>query len=131
VEIIATDLLPEEQWGKIDCQDTRNKCNAIGFLPMRELSSKTIMGEEAQRIAQLWRALKPGGGAGCFAPGYQLRFKHQDRAVLITNVCFQCCNVTLADASIHSVCGHPSIRELKRVVMELLPYPYSKGKKEK
>ncbi len=131
VEIIATALLPQEEWGKIDCQDPRNKCNGIGYLPMRELLTKTITGAEALRLAQLWRSLEPGGGAGCFAPGYQLRFKNREQVVLISNVCFHCCNVTLQDGSIHSICGHQSIGDFKKMIKELVPYPYHNEKKEK
>jgi hypothetical protein len=122
IEVIATKVIPFSESGKIDCNDPINKCNANGHMPMWELDKKTISGVEAQKLAMLWRSLRLGTEGGCFNPGYQLRFKKAGKSVLITNVCFHCCNANLQDGNIFSICGGRGIRAFKRMVTKLVPH---------
>ena len=61
------------------------------------LSSRTLLGDEAERFATMWRRLKRGPGAGCFVPAYNIRFFSNESLVLDTQVCFGCDNITLPD----------------------------------
>lgn len=59
-------------------------------------ATKVVEGEEAERLARMWRGLRFGGlGAACHEPPYGLRFFSRGDLVFETTVCWVCWNVTL------------------------------------
>lgn len=52
-----------------------------------------LTGEDAERIAALWRALPPGEQARCHIPPYGLRFWLSGRKLIEASICWQCDNV--------------------------------------
>jgi hypothetical protein len=58
-------------------------------------ASKILTEQDAENFTVTWRALKRGTGAGCFAPGYYIKFYSGDHLILETSVCFHCSNLTL------------------------------------
>ena len=63
------------------------------------LSSKTLLGDDAEQFANLWRHLKRGSGAACFVPAYNVKFYSGESLVLDTEVCFGCDNLTLPNGA--------------------------------
>jgi hypothetical protein len=61
------------------------------------IRSKTLaVGVEAQQIGAQWRKLNFGdGGAACFEPHHVLQFRHQQKVICESIVCFHCGNLTL------------------------------------
>jgi len=97
-----------------------------GDLPanLSRLASLELKGEKAEELWRLWRGLKNGNGAGCFAPGYLLDFYAGDERVLRTQVCFHCCNVTIPESGIRSMCGDERALHLfQQFVTREVPYP--------
>jgi hypothetical protein len=130
VEVLAVTGFPPSEWKNVDCTNPDIICNLPNRMPVRILASKTLSGEGANRISMLWRNLRRGNGAGCFAPGYVLRFYQQDKLLLATEVCFHCCNITLPDEGIASMCGsEQSLTRFKEFVTTELPFPKLEGKK--
>jgi hypothetical protein len=62
---------------------------------VRIISSKILLGNEAEEFARLWRKITRGGGMGCVSPAYRLRFFNKDALLLQTDVCFDCNNLLL------------------------------------
>jgi hypothetical protein len=111
----------------IDCTQPDIVCSSF---PGKILASKILSGEDANKISKLWRSLKNGNGAGCFAPAYVLRFYQKDKLLLMTDVCFHCCNVTLPGTGIRSICGNEkAIKSFAKFVKTELPFP-KREKKE-
>lgn len=52
-----------------------------------------VQGDEAQRIAELWRSLPPGNQARCHIPPYALRFHSGDVVVCEASICWECNNI--------------------------------------
>lgn len=120
VEILAVEWLRTER-KDIDCTQPDIVCS---MFPGKILASKTFSGENANKISDLWRDLKNGNGAGCFAPAYVLRFYQNDTLLLMTDVCFHCCNVTLPGTGIRSICGNEkAFVSFKDLVTTELPFP--------
>lgn len=60
------------------------------------LHKKTVRGEEAKRIAALWRAQTPtGGSAGCHEPAYFLRFYTGPIKRAEVGICWHCYNFSV------------------------------------
>ena len=55
--------------------------------------SVSIGGDDAQRIADLWRSLPPGEQARCHIPPYGLRFRDKERVVCEASICWECDNI--------------------------------------
>ncbi len=124
VEVLAVDGIPPNEWKNVDCTKPDIICKLPNRMPVRLLASKTLSGENANKISMLWRNLRRGNGAGCFAPGYVLRFYQNDKLLLVTEVCFHCCNITLPNEGIASMCGsEKAITRFKKFVTTELPYP--------
>jgi hypothetical protein len=51
-----------------------------------------LTGVDAERIADLWRALSPGESARCHIPPYGLRFWRGPQLVVEASLCWQCNN---------------------------------------
>ena len=82
------------------------------------------MGRPAQKLARLWRALKPGMGMGCFGPGYLLAFYKGDICILRSSVCFHCVNIGLPKNGINAIGGDEgAFKRFEKNVTLLLPYP--------
>ena len=130
VEILAVTGFPPNEWKNADCTKPDIICKRPNRLPVRILASKTLSGEGANRITMLWRKLRRGNGAGCFAPAYVLRFYQKDKLLLATEVCFHCCNITLPDEGIASMCGsEEALTRFKEFVTTGLPFPKVEDKK--
>jgi hypothetical protein len=131
VEILAVKGLSPNEQKDVDCHQADIICR--GFMPQQIVTSKTLTGSDANRVSSLWRKLRQGNGAGCFAPAYVLRFYQEDRLLLATDVCFHCCNVTLPGEGgdgIASMCGSESaIADFREFVMRTLPYPQQEKKR--
>ena len=90
---------------------------------LSKLASVELKGEKAEELAHLWRNLRNGNGAGCFAPAYLLDFYAGSERILRTEVCFHCCNITIPSET-RSICGDEKALELfKKFVIDTLPYP--------
>jgi len=63
------------------------------------LSSKTLLGDDAEYFAMLWRRLKRGPGAACFEPAYNVKFFSSETLLLDSEVCFGCDNLTLPNGA--------------------------------
>jgi hypothetical protein len=63
------------------------------FHRMEGYRRMTLLGDQAQRIADLWRSLPPGEQSRCHIPPYGLRFFSADRVVCQASLCWQCNNV--------------------------------------
>lgn len=62
------------------------------------LDQKTITGEEAEQLAQIWRTREfGGGGAMCHYPVYGLRFRSGWRLLMETSICWECINCYVED----------------------------------
>ena len=91
---------------------------------LSKLASVELKGEKAEELARLWRGLRNGNGAGCFAPAYLLDFYAGSERILRSEVCFHCCNITIPSSGIRSICGDEKALELfKKFVTDTLPYP--------
>jgi hypothetical protein len=91
---------------------------------LSRLASLELKGEKAEELWRLWRGLKNGNGAGCFAPGYLLDFYAGGERVLRTQVCFHCCNVTIPESGIRSICGDErALKLFRQFVTREVPYP--------
>ena len=120
IEILAIEWIQTNR-KEIDCTQSDIVCSKF---PGKILASKTLSGEDANKISKLWRSLENGNGAGCFAPAYVLRFYQKDKLLLTTDVCFHCCNVTLPGTGIRSICGNEeAIEGFKKFVTTELPFP--------
>ena len=120
VEILAIESIRTNR-KDIDCTQPDIVCSNF---PGKVLASKTLSGEDANKISKLWRSLKNGNGAGCFAPAYVLRFYQKDKLLLMTDVCFQCCNATLPGTGIRSICGNEkAIKDFIDFVTTEVPFP--------
>ena len=64
---------------------------------IRVLKTKTLVGDEAESFAKIWRQLNQGSSNACFAPAYLLRFYSGDQQLFETLVCFHCRNLMLTD----------------------------------
>jgi hypothetical protein len=78
--------------------------------------SVTLLGDVAQRIADLWRGLQPGEQARCHIPPYGLRFRSGERVVCEASLCWKCHNI-LGDAEGQPLhyefdSEHPTARDL-------------------
>ncbi|HMO80193.1 MAG TPA: hypothetical protein PKD24_05330 [Pyrinomonadaceae bacterium] len=120
VEIFAVEGIRTNR-KDIDCTQPDIVCSMISG---KILASKTLSGEDANKIADLWRDLRNGNGAACFAAAYVLRFYQNDKLLLVTDVCFHCCNVTLPGTGIRSICGdREAFVSFKDLVTTELPFP--------
>ncbi|HKA21152.1 MAG TPA: hypothetical protein VKN18_22935 [Blastocatellia bacterium] len=124
VEILAVIAFPMNELKDGDCKRSDIICTGP---PVRVVASKELIGADANRITRLWRKLRGGNGAGCFAPAYVLRFYRGEELLLITDVCFQCCNITLPGEGgdgIAGMCGDVTAnRNFKEFVTRALPHP--------
>jgi hypothetical protein len=64
---------------------------------IRVLKTKTLVGDDAESFAKIWRQLNQGSSNACFAPAYLLRFYSGDQQLFETIVCFHCRNLMLTD----------------------------------
>ncbi len=55
--------------------------------------SVTLYGDDAQRVADLWRSLPPGEQARCHIPPYGLRFRCGERVICQASICWECDNI--------------------------------------
>ena len=120
-EIDKVDILAVHRKGfkKPDCTRSDIVCSEFGG---KILASKTLSGDDAKKIAGLWRKLRHGNGAACFSPAYVLRFYQKRKLLLMTDVCFHCCNVTLP--GITSICGDDqAFRTFEDFVITQVPFP--------
>jgi hypothetical protein len=130
VEVLAVNGFLPKEGEKVDCARPDIICNLSRY-PMIILVSKTLSGKDADRLSMLWRSLRRGNGAGCFAPGYVLRFYQSNKLLLAAEVCFQCCNIKLPGAGIASMCGNEqALDRFKGFVTTELPFPGPEDKKE-
>ena len=60
--------------------------------------SRTVTGQDAQNIADMWRMLprNPKYGMLCFGPVYGLRFRDKGKLILETTICWHCNHYTLS-----------------------------------
>lgn len=71
--------------------------NTNGFVgdfdsPVETVGHKTLTGNDAQKITDLWRQFPTGRKfqALCFEPAYGLEFKRKGKVYLQTSVCWRC-----------------------------------------
>ena len=64
-------------------------------MPVNVISSKTLTNTSAKSFALTWRKLMRGSGGGCLSPAYRVRFYANDKAILESDICFHCHNLTL------------------------------------
>lgn len=122
VDILTINLLPLDNPQSIDCSDPKILCHPLNGLPVKMLNSISLKGRDAEKVATLWRRLEPGNGMGCFGPAYLLRFYNQDKLLLDTEVCFHCCNITLPNYGIVSICGNKrAFNTFKKSLTGILP----------
>lgn len=64
--------------------------------PSREYEAeKTLTGEDAEKVAALWRGLEFGPNPSkCHIPRHEIRFFQGNRVVATAAVCFECENLT-------------------------------------
>jgi|GEM_PF-3164428 len=61
---------------------------------IKVLETKTLEGEEAKKIASLWREQYWGGlGARCHFPPYAVKFYSGDKLIVYASVCWECHNI--------------------------------------
>ena len=87
-----------------------------------------VKGQEAEAIAQLWRAQTfEGHGAACHEPGYALRFYRGPLKLLETTVCWMCSNVILPIRfELHEVgfgADSPEGQRLLKYLQSVAPLP--------
>ncbi len=58
-----------------------------------DATSVTLRGNDAQRIAELWRLLPRGNQSRCHMPPYGLRFWSGERVVCEASLCWECDNI--------------------------------------
>ena len=118
VEILAIEGLNRED---IDCTRPNIICSKY---PGKILASKTLVDGDAKRLGNLWRKLETGNGAACFSPAYVLRFYRKDKLVLMTDVCFHCCAISLPANGNASICGNEeTINNFRTLVTTEVPFP--------
>jgi hypothetical protein len=69
----------------------------FGKQRVRIFSSKSLIGVQAEKFAEIWRRQKQGVGMACFAPAFLLRFYVEEKLYFETIVCFHCHNLVLSD----------------------------------
>jgi hypothetical protein len=129
VEILAVTGFPPNEWKKVDCTKPDIICG-LSVMPYKILGSKSLRGEDANMVSMMWRRLRRGNGAGCFAPAYLLRFYQNDKLFLAAEVCFHCCNIKLPGEGIASMCGNwDAVTRFKEFLTTELPLPNPDDKK--
>jgi hypothetical protein len=60
------------------------------------LATKTVDGQEAQRIAGVWRGQRLNGysAAACHEPSYAIKFYSRGKLILFASVCWDCHNIS-------------------------------------
>ena len=67
-------------------------------------ATKTIQGQEAQKVARIWRAQKFGGtGAACHSPAYAIKFFRRGKLIAYASLCWECSNISLLEPDLPSV----------------------------
>lgn len=92
------------------------------FMREAEHAPRVVVGgRDAQRAAELWRALPPGEQARCHVPSYGLRFFFSGVLVVEASVCWECNNAfgRDPDGEIHFEfdATAPTARELLQTVI--------------
>jgi hypothetical protein len=68
----------------------------IGRTGFQILDNRTVSGEEALAIAELWRKLPPDDDQDrCHYPPFGLRFYQGDELLLSASICWECRNIWL------------------------------------
>lgn len=69
----------------------------VFFTPKGTRGHKTLIGQDAQTVSELWRHLRFGHeyAALCFSPVYGLQFKQGGQIIFQTSVCWDCSGYTL------------------------------------
>ena len=84
-----------------------------------------LHGRDAQRIAELWRALPSGEQARCHTPPYGLRFCAGERIVCNASICWECNNIfgEAEGQQLHFEfeAGHPTSAALLTELQRALP----------
>ena len=83
----------------------------------------TLRGEDAEKVAKLWRYLRRGRGfsAMCHSPAYALRFRQHGTLLFETTVCWHCHNYTIPIGIFGRMeYGFDSKREDAQSLLELL-----------
>jgi hypothetical protein len=97
IEVVTLEPLLNDEVKTADCKRPGLVCAPDGF-PYRATSLKTLVGNEAQRMARLWRALARDTFArpnNCLLPDHELRFFKNNQLLLDTEVCSLCRQITL------------------------------------
>ncbi len=80
----------------VDLLDLRDVWPDHGNPYMLEVANTpgiAVSGEEAQRIAELWRKLPAGDQSRCHLPHFGLRFRAGDKIVCQASICWKCDNI--------------------------------------
>lgn len=127
VEVLTVTPLQTDEVNKVDCTRSDLVC-VHGRFPLQIGAARTLTGEAARGISELWRNLKRGKRVRCFSTTHVLRFYRGDKLLLETEVCIHCHNITLPDKQIVSISG--SMEALYRLQDLLLPDTSSKQRFE-
>jgi hypothetical protein len=123
VEVLLVFVLQPNMWGEFDCEQPDVICKPQSGMPVRVVAAKTLTGEEANKLSLLWRRLKPGNGAGCFSPGYLLRFSAHGQVLLEAEVCFHCHNIALPGEIAGMGGSGEALSRFEEFVTTALPFP--------
>ena len=107
VEVIAVHPLLSEDLKNADCTRSGLVCAPDSY-PYEIGAVKSLVGDEANNFAVLWRALERATlyyDDRCLVPDHVLRFFQGDRILLESQICTLCRKVTLPTIGVVSVEG--------------------------
>ena len=109
VEVIPLKPLLTDEVKTADCHRADLVCAPDNF-PYEIGPSRSLVGDDAKRFAQLWRALERDSlhSDRCLVPDHVLRFFQGDKILLETQVCTLCRKVTLPEIGVVNVEGSNS-----------------------
>jgi hypothetical protein len=106
VEVIAVTPVVTDEVERSDCARPGFVCAPYTF-PYEIGTVKTLIGDDAYRISAQWRKLERDSNNDdkCLVPDHILRFYHDDKLLLESQVCALCRKITLPIMGVVSVAG--------------------------
>jgi hypothetical protein len=117
---------------KVEIQKVTGNIEIEKFVEKIE-ATKTLIGNEAQAIATLWREQSYGGtGAICHSPAYAIKFYAKDHLILYASICYDCQNIGFIEPTFDRVLGFggsgPKGQELLQIFKKAFPEAEANGK---
>ena len=113
VLIFALPLVAKAQYGSIPIRYTR-RLPAIDKVELQKLKpsdygfngvekSKTVEGNDARKIASLWRAQNfHQMAAACHEPVFGIKFFFKDKTIMHVSICWECNNIVVVEPKLKS-----------------------------